>query len=89
MSGSIDDLKRTALQVGDAQERLTKNLSYLAGELKKNASSIAGVLGSHKTQREVVEAINDASKAVESAAESCNKSAAATRNYVAQHFGGQ
>lgn len=89
MSGSIDDLKRQALLVGDAQDQLTKDFSNFASELEKDASSIAGVLGSHRTRESVVNAIRTASRAVKSAAESCNKSATATRDYVAEHFGGQ
>lgn len=89
MSSSIDDLKKAALQVSGEQEKLASQFLDLAEELKKDAGLIANALGSHKTRDNVLSAINRASQAVKSAAESCNKSAAATRDYVAQHFGGQ
>jgi len=89
MSGSIDELKKQALLVADAQDQLTKDFSNFAGELEKDANKIEGVLGSHNTRDRVVAAIRTASQAVKSAAESCNKSATASREYVALHFGGQ
>lgn len=89
MSGSIDDLKKAALQASEHQEKFAGQCRVIAEELKKDAVSIANALGSHKTSGNVVNAIQKASQAVESAAESCSKSAVATRNYVAQQFGGQ
>jgi len=88
MSG-LDELKKNALQVSDEQEELGRQFSGLVDELNKDAGLIAKALGSHKTRESVVNAIKKASQAVESAAESCNNSAAVTRAYVAQHFGGQ
>lgn len=89
MSGSIDDLKKAALQASEDQEKFAEQCRGIAEELKKDAVSIANALGSHKTSDNVVNAIQKASQAVESAAETCKKSATATRDYVAQQFGGQ
>lgn len=89
MSGSIDELKKAALQASEDQEKFAEQCRVIAEDLKKDAVSIANALGSHKTSDNVVSAIQKASQAVESAAESCKKSATATRDYVAQQFGGQ
>lgn len=87
MTESIDDLKRAAEQASEVQEKLAGEFFANAEGLTKDSISIDKLLGSHKTKNNVVEAVRNAAKALKDAAESCSRSAKATREYVAQQFG--